>query len=166
MKSFEDIATNDLINQEYRKSFLLNIFRKICVKMKKDDKYKKHIKKLYLESTNKQITTILIVKDIFDYNLSDSDACLLETWLSANLRKDNKRHTISSEVKNELYKKQKGRCAVCGEPLDTYSHVDHIIPWSLVGDELSNNYQYLCESCNESKSASIDYIFKSLIGLV
>ena len=91
---------------------------------------------------------------------------MLETWLSANLRKDNRRHKLSSEIKSELYKKQKGRCAVCGEPLDTNSHVDHIIPWSLVGDELSSNYQYLCESCNESKSASIDYIFKSLIGLV
>ena len=69
----------------------------------------------------------------------------------------------------ELFKEQNGKCAVCGENLgDNWSiiHVDHIIPWALVGDELKDNYQVLCETCNESKSANTDYIFKNLIKLI
>ena len=54
---------------------------------------------------------------------------------------------------------------ICGEPLGPVMakiHVDHIIPWKLVGDELNDNYQALCETCNECKSARTDYIFKAL----
>ena len=63
---------------------------------------------------------------------------------------------------------QNGRCVVCGELFDkdlSKVHIDHIIPWMLVGDELKNNYQCLCETCNECKSAHTDYMFRNLIKL-
>lgn len=89
-------------------------------------------------------------------------------WILAHLRKSDKRKRFTTEYKQELYNKQKGKCMVCGEPLgNDFSkiHIDHIIPWVLVGDEIPNNYQCLCETCNESKSCHTDYIFKSLLNL-
>ena len=57
---------------------------------------------------------------------------------------------------------------ICGCELgDNWSkiHVDHVVPWELVGDELENNFQDLCEKCNEEKNASTNYIFLRMIGL-
>ena len=31
-------------------------------------------------------------------------------------------------------------------------HVDHIVPWDYVGDELKNNKRVLCAACNRKKS--------------
>lgn len=31
-------------------------------------------------------------------------------------------------------------------------HVDHIVPWDYVGDELENNKRVLCAACNRKKS--------------
>lgn len=75
---------------------------------------------------------------------------------------------IKEEIKTQLYTEQNGRCIICGEKLGTEwsrIHVDHIIPWVLVGDELEDNYQLLCDTCNQCKSSRTDYVFKSLIGL-
>ena len=102
-------------------------------------------------------------------NLSKAEAKLLTTWFEAHFRKGGHRKPIPLSKKIELFNEQDGKCAVCGEDLGhdwSKIHVDHIIPWTLVGDELDNNYQDLCETCNECKSASTDYIFKNLIKLV
>lgn len=169
MSTLLDFATDEQIQQEYKKTFLLNMFRKICVKMKKDAAYKTHLQTLYRESFNNKITTQLIVKKAFNYDLTMDEANTMNMWIEAHLKKSNKRKSIPHSVKSNLYEKQDGKCAACGENLgDDWSkiHVDHIIPWTLVGDEIEDNYQALCETCNECKSASTDYIFKSLIKLI
>lgn len=168
MVSFEDLATDIKIKEEYKKTFLLNIFKKIVAKMKIDYAVEKNIKALYKQSTNKHITTTAIVRNYLNYEMTPSDAELMYTWFNAYLNKSDRRKGFSDDFKQQLYEKQNGMCAVCGEPLDkqlSNNHVDHIIPWTLVGDELSDNYQYLCSSCNESKSCHTDYIFKSLLKL-
>jgi CRISPR/Cas system Type II protein with McrA/HNH and RuvC-like nuclease domain len=137
--------------------------------MKRDDIYRLHVQKLYKQSTNKVITSKVILNRDFKYDASESDAELFNTWLSAYLNKSDTRKRFSDSFKKELFNKQKGLCAVCGEKLEndfSKIHVDHIIPWTLVGDELKDNYQYLCSTCNECKSCHTDYIFKSLINLV
>ena len=93
----------------------------------------------------------------------------MSEWVNANLNKKDKRANLSLELKQKLFSQQNGKCLICGESLGldwSKIHIDHIIPWSLVGDELDNNYQDLCNYCNENKNDRIDYVFKSMIGLL
>ena len=75
---------------------------------------------------------------------------------------------LETREREELFVKQNGRCVICGCELgDDWSkiHTDHMVPWDLVGDELEDNFQDLCEKCNEEKNASTNYIFLKMIGL-
>jgi len=168
MINFDELFLSEQVKLEYKKTFLLNVFKKMCVKMKKNNEYEAHIRKLFLESRNRVITVQVILKNEYNIELNEDDILLFATWLEANLRKLPKRKPIPNYIKNSLYLKQKGKCASCLEDLgEEYSkiHVDHIIPWDLVGDELEDNYQLLCEVCNKCKSSKVDYIFKNLINL-
>lgn len=168
MFTLEELATNEQIKDEYKKSFLLNMFKKLVVMMDKDPALKSKTKKLFLESTDLTETTKIIIKRHFNYELTESDSLLMLTWFKANFNKQSSRKAIPFEIKKKLFDSQNGKCAACGESLgNDFSkiHVDHIVPWSLVGDELLDNYQVLCQFCNESKSANTDYIFKRLIKL-
>ena len=168
MVSFDELATNESIKEEYKKTFLLNVFKKIVIRMKNDPDYKRHVRQLFKESTNTTLTATAIVRNCLKYELAQVDAVLMCEWLTAFLRKSDRRKPFTDDFKKSLYDKQNGVCAVCGELLgEDFSkiHVDHIIPWTLVGDELKDNYQYLCSFCNESKSCHTDFIFKSLLKL-
>ena len=169
MISFSDILEDEVVKAEYKKALLLNMFKKIVVRMNKDNSFRNHIRTLFSQSTNKELTVKAIMCNNLNFNLEDDDCKLMLQWFDANFKKSNRRRSIPNELKENLYIKQKGLCAVCGEPLGEEMknvHVDHIIPWMLVGDELNNNYQCLCATCNECKSANIDYIFKNLIKLI
>ena len=169
MATLEELASIEHIREEYNKTLLLNMFKKVVVRMYRDSEYKKRIRKLFQQSTNVSDTVCAIIKKAFNVDLSPKDAETMSVWFKANLRKKSQRKPIPVEIKKQLYIKQKGKCMVCGEELgNDFSkiHVDHIIPWKLVGDELDNNYQDLCETCNECKSASTDYVFKSMINLI
>ena len=168
MLTLEELASNEQIKEEYKKSLLLNLFKKLVIMMNKDSILKSKIHKLFLESSVPIDTTKILIKRYFNYELTNQDSQTMLQWIKAHFNKQDKRKSISLEIKKQLYALQGGKCAVCGEDLgDDLSkiHVDHIIPWTLVGDELSNNYQYLCPVCNECKSAHTDYIFKKLINL-
>lgn len=169
MVSLEDLASNEVIKAEYRKSLLLNILKKLVAKMRNNNEYRTHVQNLYRQSTNKMITSKVILNNDFKYDASENDAILFNSWVIAHLNKSDRRKGFTESFKRELYNKQNGICAVCGERLGvdfSKIHIDHIIPWTLVGDELEDNYQYLCSTCNECKSCHTDYIFKSLIKLV
>lgn len=168
MATLEELASNELIKNEYRRSLLLNLLKKLVGKMNKDSKFKTHVVNLYKQSTDKKVTTRVLIKQCFDYDANESDTDLLTIWIDAHFNKSDRRKSFTDDFKRNIYDKQKGICSVCGEPLGSdFSkiHVDHIIPWVLVGDELKNNYQYLCSTCNESKSCHTDYIFRSLLKL-
>ncbi|MCQ2212201.1 MAG: HNH endonuclease [Bacteroidaceae bacterium] len=168
MATLEELASNEAIKEEYRRTLLLNMLKKLVGRMNKDNSFKTHITNLYKQSTDKLVTTRVIIKQNFNYDANESDTELLNLWIKAYFNKSNKRKGFPLEFKQKLYNQQKGLCAVCGEQLgNDFSkiHVDHIIPWVLVGDELKDNYQYLCSTCNESKSCHTDYIFKSLLKL-
>lgn len=72
------------------------------------------------------------------------------------------KYNLPIEIKQELFKKQKNRCAICfelliGEGKEKFE-VDHIRPSMLQGD--GNNYsniQLLCPVCNRYKSNAISY---------
>ncbi len=170
MISLEELAASEEVRQEYKKAFLLNMFQKICVRMERNPQFKAKVKNLFRQSYDKCDTVSAIIRNELKYDeLSSEDAAIMQMWFEANLRKTSRRKVIPQEVKERLYKSQNGKCVVCGEELGndwSKIHVDHIIPWKLVGDELADNYQDLCETCNECKSARIDYLFKNLIKLI
>lgn len=168
MHSFEEIFSSEEVIAEYRKSFLLNMFKKLVVRMNRDKQYLQHVRNLFLQSTNKALTISLIIKQNFEIELSMEEARFILDWLEAYFKKSSRRRSFTAEFRKDLYDKQNGLCRACGEPLGSDMskvHVDHIIPWMLVGDELKDNYQCLCETCNECKSAHTDYMFKNLIKL-
>ncbi len=56
------------------------------------------------------------------------------------------------QVKERLYKEQKGNCNGCDGKQEIYNlEVDHIIPKSKGGGDYYENYQLLCSSCNKIK---------------
>ena len=169
MSSIQDILENEEVKAEYKKALLLNMFKKIVVRINKDCTFRSSIRKLFSQSTNREATVKAIIRNNLNFDLDDDDCKLMLQWFEKKKKKSNQRKPISLDLKEKLYKKQNGICLVCGEPLEKemkYVHVDHIIPWMLVGDELKDNYQCLCQTCNECKSARTDYMFRNLVKLI
>ncbi len=62
---------------------------------------------------------------------------------------------IPSEVKKEVWKRDKGRCVICGET--TNLHFDHDLPFSKGGTSLTvKNVRLLCMKHNLQKSGRIE----------
>lgn len=168
MTQLTELIKNTSVVEEYEKAFWLKQFGNICKRMDSDIKYKSRILQLYKESHDEDLTTRSIVEKETGYSVNDRYARIISLWMKAHFRKKNSRNGIPFAVKKELFKKQEGKCVICGCELgNNWSkiHVDHIVPWDLVGDELEDNFQDLCEKCNEEKNASTNYIFLRMIGL-
>lgn len=98
-----------------------------------------------------------LVEKYCSYCLDQDSYSALGVLFEAFFRKNNTRCTYSTEYKKIILQKQHFRCAICKKPVSEASHLDHIIPWKYVGDELEDNLQMLCASCNHKKQASISY---------
>lgn len=62
---------------------------------------------------------------------------------------------IPSEIKKEVWKRDKGRCVICGDL--TNLHFDHDLPFSKGGTSISSkNVRLLCMKHNLQKSAKIE----------
>jgi 5-methylcytosine-specific restriction endonuclease McrA len=63
------------------------------------------------------------------------------------------REPIPEHVKNEVWRRDQGRCVDCGsrEKLE----FDHIIPVSEGGSNTARNIELRCESCNRRKGNEI-----------
>ncbi|WP_239774950.1 HNH endonuclease signature motif containing protein [Tenacibaculum finnmarkense] len=72
--------------------------------------------------------------------------------IDGNVSSDRKR-TISSNVKEIVYVRDKGCCVTCGSKENI--EYDHVIPFSKGGSNSVNNIQLLCLKCNRSKSNKI-----------
>lgn len=60
-------------------------------------------------------------------------------------------------VVQELYRSQKGLCAICSLPLSQDDlDVDHKVPFSYGGGNERGNIQVAHTSCNRSKQAEVD----------
>lgn len=167
MKDFIE-RLSPTIQNEYELAKLLKEFRSLCDKARDDKSIERRVRTLYRKSTNKQVTTKNIFQQYCGYSAKVEDLDLLYSWVKAFLNKQETRKQISSVIKRQLESEQDSKCAICKNPLDSNdakNHVDHIIPFKYVGDELDNNYQVLCEYCNKHKSSKTDYVFLHLLGL-
>ena len=82
--------------------------------------------------------------------------------MEAHLRKKGQRKPYPESIRESLVEKQNRRCNICGRAISSSSsELDHVIPWSLVGDELEDNLQMLCKTCNRRKSATVTYALLS-----
>jgi tetratricopeptide (TPR) repeat protein len=63
------------------------------------------------------------------------------------------RAAIPSEVRREVWRRDGGACVKCGSRRNL--EYDHIVPVSKGGSNTVRNIELLCETCNRSKSASI-----------
>lgn len=125
------------------------------------------LKKQLLNCENKderlEIVNVLI-KKVLRINATIKQQEKILEILYAYYRKSLKRKNISNEIKNKLYIQQNGLCSVCKSPLKNNNiEYDHKLPFYYVGDELSNNDQLLCKSCNRQKLNKYDFIIKKCL---
>lgn len=64
-----------------------------------------------------------------------------------------KREPIPQKVKDEVWRRDGGRCVLCGSQENL--EFDHIIPLSKGGSNTVRNIQLLCQKCNREKSNKI-----------
>ena len=61
---------------------------------------------------------------------------------------------FSASMKQKVYEKQSGICAMCDKEFTIKEmEADHITPWSEGGKTNEDNCQMLCKKCNREKSA-------------
>jgi hypothetical protein len=64
-----------------------------------------------------------------------------------------RREPIPEEVRREVFRRDGGRCAVCGSA--ELLQFDHVIPVALGGSSTPANLQVLCAPCNRAKGAGL-----------
>lgn len=96
--------------------------------------------------------------------MSSDDYEKLSKLLTAYFRTGDHRQKRDDVYRERLTKMQNERCAICQRSITAESaHLDHIVPWDYVGDNLENSYQMLCESCNERKCTATFFEFSMLL---
>jgi len=88
-------------------------------------------------------------RNVFKYYLHPVEKKLLQGVVDVPFTR-----MIPTQVKLEVWTRDKGCCVLCGEKKNL--HFDHDIPYSKGGTSLSaNNVRILCAKCNLSKSDKI-----------
>ncbi len=157
------ITKNYFMDETY-KCMLVSIFETIALEMSDTD-IKKEIKRRYLNSANKIITTQRIVYEKTRCKLNDEESEIICKYLYAFFTKNNVRKSYDNSIRYKLLNQQYEKCNICNQHIDnSIAELDHIIPWSLVGDELGiNNLQMLCRDCNRRKSKNAAYNLKMFL---
>jgi hypothetical protein len=73
------------------------------------------------------------------------------------------RKIFPKNLKTELYSKQSGKCAICGESYDsTFFQIDHRVPYEFMGDGKDDlaidDFMLLCASCNRKKARATETV--------
>lgn len=66
------------------------------------------------------------------------------------------REPISKKLRKAVYERDHYRCVECGAT--AHLSLDHIIPWSLGGEDTMENLQTMCRSCNSRKGNKVDVV--------
>lgn len=154
----------DVLNEALHKDILESILSEVCEYMKSNDSSYLSMKKIYLRSSNDFDAAAQVVRNICHLSLPEQDIKWLNSCIKAFMKKKPKRKQIPDSLRRELWDEQKRKCCICGRIIkEEEGHVDHIVPWDYVGDELENNYQVLCSACNLRKSNHVALAMHSLI---
>lgn len=69
------------------------------------------------------------------------------------LRRLGERERIPSWVRRAVFERDGGLCCGCGTMLTLRTaRLDHIVPWSALGPDTSDNLRVLCDPCNDDRS--------------
>jgi hypothetical protein len=83
-----------------------------------------------------------------------------ETVLNTSLMDSINLHGVMKPISNKLrkmvYERDHCRCVTCGAT--DHLSLDHIIPWSLGGEDTMENLQTMCRSCNSRKGNRVDVV--------
>ncbi len=129
----------------------------------KENKSKPELVKVY-EKVFSGVWSLKGYFDLIDYKIiHDGKRNVFRYILKLSDRKENSNmgdinigHTrlIPSEVKREVWKRDQGKCVLCGDSKNL--HFDHDLPFSKGGTSLSsNNVKLLCMKHNLQKSDNI-----------
>lgn len=100
-----------------------------------------------------------------DYAVNPEKYRVVERKRRAQIKGSTGAHTAADLA--EILSAQNHRCSYCKTDLNKVKkHVDHIRPLAHGGSNGRSNLQYLCRSCNQSKSARDPVIFARSIGLL
>lgn len=161
------IELNNINKEEIQEALYLDIreivLKTIIEKLKSEQTIFHNTKKYYFKYSNVEATR-KTVKKICDLEMPGEDLKWLDECIRAYMKKKSTRKVIQIEVRKSLYSEQQGRCAICGKSIkENEMHVDHIIPWDYVGDELNDNFQGLCAECNQHKSNHVSIAVSNII---
>jgi CRISPR/Cas system Type II protein with McrA/HNH and RuvC-like nuclease domain len=124
-----------------------------------DESFKIELKNRLRQSANQKAVIKNIVFDLMKCHISDEESEIILGWVKAYFNKKELRINYEDSIKNRILKNQNYECNICGRTIELdSSELDHIIPFSMVGDELGEkNLQMLCIDCNRRKSNSVVY---------
>lgn len=135
-----------------------------AVKEYKENKSKPEVVKVY-EKIQAGVWSLKGYFDLIDYRIvHDGKRNVFRFILKLSNKAENfsnedfkLTHTrlIPSEVKKDVWKRDQGKCVLCGETKNL--HFDHDLPFSRGGTSLLvNNIRLLCAKCNLKKSDKIE----------
>ena len=141
---------------------VISLFRSFCEKNNSTESQQR-LRNIFSRTLNPVETTKCLIQNELFEEINAEEAEFFHSLIIAFLKKKTYRRRITDSEKKLLLCQQDNCCAICGETVGSNYHVDHIIPFKYVGDELENNYQILCANCNTKKNASIDYQIRFML---
>lgn len=166
MNYIQEDSFMQALYQDIREMFL----GEIITYMKSGMEQYLEIRKIYYKTPDDILAVKRIVQKVCGKTLPDGDLTWLDKCIKAYFHKGTRRQPITKEERRNLWEKQGRCCAICNQPIKLHDlHVDHIVPWDYVGDELEDNLQALCANCNERKSnhvaCALRYLFREKRGV-
>jgi hypothetical protein len=155
-----DLVKQNGIPEEFFATFVRDVliqglFGDICKDIRLQRRYADE-RIRFMQSSNKVSAAKSIIRRYSGCQLDDSDYEYLgNLFICFFNRSDRKRPDLSQ--KSDLLEKQQFKCNICGKPINTSDELDHIVPYDFVGDELPDNAQMLCKTCNTRKGNSTGY---------
>lgn len=159
------MITKEKLLSAVDEAVFLGMFKLFCEK-NSNAEAKRRIRNILSRSTDKRAAVSAIFLYEMKVSLTEGECNRMLLLVEAFLSKNQYRKYITKTEKMEMLNRQNYRCRFCKREIDLSAHADHIIPFKLVGDELENNLQMLCERCNKAKKESIDYEVRNLLHIV